>query len=560
MYAENFDLDTLFTPVDAAELKKLLKQAEYDEEKSDYLVKGFMQGFDIGYRGPEHVQLTARNLKLTIGSETDLWNKVIKEVQANRYAGPYEVVPYKYFIQSPIGLVPKDNGTKTRLIFHLSYPRNSGKSVNANTPKELTSVKYKEFDDAVKLCIKMGVNCKIGKSDMTSAFRHFCIQKNQWRYLIMKAKSPLDGRFYFFVDKCMPFGAAISCAIFQAFSDAISFVVEKKNNSANINYLDDFFFVAIYKALCDKHIQTFIQVCTSINFPVSMEKTFWGTTRLSFLGLIIDTKLQKVFIPKDKVIKARELICEMLNKRSKKTTLHKLQKLCGTLNFLGKSIVPGRAFTRRLYPTNIQNMKKHHHLNITGEMRADLTMWFTFLNQPNVFSRKFFEFDQNLTSQELEMYTDASTTLGCGGYHKSDWFIAEWDTSFMEKYNPSINYLELYAVTVAVLNWIHHYKNLKITLFCDNMSVVHMINNNSAKCKNCMVLIRIIVLQGLLHNVKITAKHVPGTSNTYADYLSRLKYKEFRQLARKNNKKFSKLCTPMPSVIWPLESIWLTNC
>ena len=44
--------------------------------------------------------------------------------------------PFEHFIQSPISLVPKDNGAKTRLIFHLSHPR-SGKyrSVNAGIPQ-----------------------------------------------------------------------------------------------------------------------------------------------------------------------------------------------------------------------------------------------------------------------------------------------------------------------------------------------------------------------------------------------------------------------------------------
>ena len=64
------------------------------------------------------------------------------------------------------------------------------------------------------------------------------------------------------------------------------------------------------------------------------------------------------------------------------------------------------------------------------------------------------------------------------------------------------------------------------------MSVVHMINNNSSKCQNCMVLMRILVLQAMIHNVKINAKHVVGETNIYADRLSRLNYKEFRKLAR----------------------------
>ena len=65
-----------------------------------------------------------------------------KEVKLGRYAGPYNSIPFDNYIQLPIGLVPKDRGASTRLIFHLSYPRDlrKGYSVNANTPKSKCSL------------------------------------------------------------------------------------------------------------------------------------------------------------------------------------------------------------------------------------------------------------------------------------------------------------------------------------------------------------------------------------------------------------------------------------
>ena len=138
----NWDLDNIVTPIKANVLDGLLRHYGYEEEKTKFLVEGFKEGFSIGYSGKEDVQLTAPNLKLRVGSELELWNKVIKEVKLKRYAGPFENIPYEHFIQSPIGLVSKDNGTKTRLIFHLLYPRNGkGMSINANTPRELCTVK-----------------------------------------------------------------------------------------------------------------------------------------------------------------------------------------------------------------------------------------------------------------------------------------------------------------------------------------------------------------------------------------------------------------------------------
>ena len=78
----------------------------------------------LGMKYHKNVQVKSPNLKLEgVGDELTLWNKVMKEVKLKRYAGPFEQIPFKHFIQSPIGLVPKDGGKDTRLIFHLSYPK-----------------------------------------------------------------------------------------------------------------------------------------------------------------------------------------------------------------------------------------------------------------------------------------------------------------------------------------------------------------------------------------------------------------------------------------------------
>ena len=149
MQEVNWDLKNIVTLVKAEQLLKLLTEAGYDPAKTKYLVDGFKRGFSLQYRRPQKVKRFAPNLKLTVGSKTELWNKVMTEVKARRYAGPYENPPFKHFIQSPIGLVPKDKGKKTRHIFHLSYPKD-GVSVNSSIPPEDCTVQYPDFLEAVK--------------------------------------------------------------------------------------------------------------------------------------------------------------------------------------------------------------------------------------------------------------------------------------------------------------------------------------------------------------------------------------------------------------------------
>ena len=557
LYYEKFNLDTIETPVKVEELDRLLKLSKYDQEKSNYLVQGFKHGFDIGYRGEENVQLTSPNLKFVVGNNIELWNKVMAEVKAKRYTGPFSSIPFKNYIQSPIGLVPKDNGKKTRLIFHLSFPKDGTTSLNYNTPKELTSVKYDDLDFALKLVVAEGIiDVYLGKSDMSHAFRNLPIFKKFWKYLVMKAQSPLDGKIYYFIDKCLPFGAAISCAIFQAFSDAISHLVEFYSGKPNTNYLDDFLFVAWLLENCSYQLRVFLDICQEINFPVALEKTVWPTKQIEFLGMLINTQRGIICIPNNKLEKARFAVKKMLSK--KRTTLREVQQLTGLLNFLGKAIIPGRAFMRRLYAVGSHLSKPHLHLPIKEETRLDLKVWEEMLNYPDIYYRKIFEFDNSYLFSPLDFYTDALSTIGCGGYYKTHWFYHEWSEETL-KLNPSINYLELYALTAAILLWgeEQEIKNRRVIVFCDNQSVIYMVNNNTSSCRNCMVLIRILVLFMIRNNIKIKVKYVKSAENCFADMLSRSQIVKFSRLAKKLNRTFDKYPTELPNVLVPIQKLWL---
>ena len=556
----NLNLKDIVSPVNSAKLRELLEATAYNKQETEFLINSFEQGFELGYEGPEFVNLTSPNLKFTIGDDVILWNKVMKEVKAERYAGPFRHIPFLQYIQSPIGLVPKDQGKATRLIFHLSYPRVAKDkvpvSVNANVPKAKTSVHYPDISEAIKICILEGRGCKLGKSDMKSAFRHFGIRKADWKYLVMKAKSPLDGLWYYFVDKCMPFGGAISCSHFQRFSNAVSHIVTALTQKENINYLDDYLFIAYLKQMCNDQLECFIVVCQQINFPISEEKTVWGTTMITFLGYLLDTRRQKIFIPKEKVEAALLIIRDILGRKSKKTTLKEMQRLCGILNFFSRCIVPGKAFNRRLYAITKGLRLPHHHAKITAEAVLDLRTWETFLGHQEAFSRSFADFSHTWYAKDIDMYSDSSRNpyLGCGGVSGNEWFALQWNYNFIVDQKPSIAYLELYAVTVAVLLWCHKFKNRKIALFCDNMSAVQMINKSTSKCRNCMILIRMIVMQGMLHNVHITAKHVMGKANTLSDHLSRRRIRTFKKLT---GSKFKQEPEDIPSPLWPMNKVWL---
>ena len=180
------------------------------------------------------------------------------------------------------------------------------------------------------------------------------------------------------------------------------------------------------------------------------------------LGLLIDTVHQVIRIPVDKVNRAIKLINWILDKRSNKITLRNLQELCGYLNFLCKAILPGRAFTRRIYAHGAHLTKPNHHLYVTKEIKADLKAWLAFLQTPDIYNRPFFDYDDQVKSEYLMFATDASANplLGAGGVCNESWFILQWEEIFMINHTPSINFLELYAVTIGVYLWIHPFQEI----------------------------------------------------------------------------------------------------
>ena len=159
------------------------------------------------------------------------------------------------------------------------------------------------------------------------------------------------------------------------------------------------------------------------------------------------------------------------------------------------------------------------------------------------------------TCDDLDMYSDASGGIfrGFGAYCMKSWCYGQWDYNFMMHKNPSIEYLELFAVTVGVLLWIKNFQNRKICLFCDNDSVCKMLNKGSSGCKNCMVLLRIIILESMIRNVRIYAKYVSTADNSKADALSRLQFDRFQKLDPTMNK----TPTAIPDIVWPISKIWV---
>ena len=572
LYFENFDLTNIVTPIDVHKLRNMLVESGYNKQKTNFLTEGFKYGFDFGYSGPEKRRDFANNLPFRVGNKVELWNKVMKEVKLKRYAGPFSEVPFQYCIQSPIGLVPKA-GNQTRLIFHLSYDFQDYKSFNHYTPEELCKVKYRDLDHAVRNCLTIlkdsGENSQIwlGITDLQSAFRVVPGRPDQWKFLLMKAQHPITGTTYFFADKCMPFGAGISCKLYSELSNGLAHILCHYTNTRFkvTNYLDDFLFIETSETRCNHLVRTFIEICEYIGVPIASDKIKWASLQAKFLGVMINGEKDCHYlqVPQDKKNKALHLLQTIIGKRT--ATVKEIQELTGLLNFLAKIIIPGRLFTRRMYAkmnNKTAKLQQHHHVTLDAEFKSDAMIWTRFLldaeKWPTTLCRPFRDLSLELQAEEIDLYTDSSAnpSLGFGGILGTRWFFGRWEYNFTTKTKPSIQYLELYAVCMAIFIWSDYFANFRLVLHCDNLAVCGMLNNTTSGCKHCMVLLRKLMVKCLHQNTRIWAKHVESSKNGLSDSLSRQQFKRFLKLAEEADKNMQTLPDKLSDELWPVSKIW----
>ena len=85
-----------------------------------------------------------------------------------------------------------------------------------------------------------------------------------------------------------------------------------------------------------------------------------------------------------------------------------------------------------------------------------------------------------------------NTSLGWGGAwlsHIRALMHAQWDLEFFENFNPSIDFLELYALLARVLTWVPHLTNHSVLFHSDNTSTVHALINKSSDSHQMMILL-----------------------------------------------------------------------
>ena len=494
------------------------------------LINSFATGFDIGYRGPDFMQLSS-NLKSATDCPEAIFSCIIKELKSQRIAGPFQQIPLANFRTSPIGAVPKKDGT-FRMITDLSSP--TGTSINDYISNEESTVSFTGFDAAVDIVSKLGPGAKMGKLDIKSAFRNCPVRREDWHLLGFSFCN------LFFVDLCLPFGLRSSVNRFTRLSDTLTWILKSNYGVSNlVHYLDDFFLAANTSADCESDMNLTCEVFQKLGVPLAPEKIFGPVSSLTYLGIVIDSQKMEIRLPADKF---EELLSSLRQWQCvKKCTKRDLLSLIGKLSFASKVIPAGRTFLRRLIDLSTTVTKLHHRISLNKEARLDIEWWIEFLPSWN----GCYKIPDFLVTPapSIDLYTDASGELGFGIFFDGKWLSVPWHQAFQSR---SIQWKELFPIYVSLLIWGPSLCGKKIVFHCDNLAVVNIWSSKTSKCKEIMRLMRRMFYLSAQHQFSVNVAHIVGTDNSIADSLSRFQMERFFQLVPGADR----VATPLPPHAW----------
>ena len=164
-------LSTVHTPLNI-EKWSVYPQPHPDREFAAYLLRGFLEGFRVGFsRGSVTLVPAKKNMASARDHPEVVSAYLHEECEKGRVAGPLGCEAAACVAQiSRFGVIPKGHiPGRWRLIVDLSAPANH--SVNDGIEAQLCSLEYTSADQAAGIIKELGHRCRLAKIDIKSAYR-----------------------------------------------------------------------------------------------------------------------------------------------------------------------------------------------------------------------------------------------------------------------------------------------------------------------------------------------------------------------------------------------------
>lgn len=199
-----------------------------------------------------------------------------------------------HFITSPLGLVPKPNSSKLRMIQDLSFPRAdpSCPSVNSFINSDDFPTAWGTFEETAKLILSLPEGCRTATFNISAAYRITPVHPLQQNFVCVL----WQGKVY--VDRAVCFGLASSAGVFGRVADMLVAICKAAGFCLIVKWVDDFMVFALPTDTWTE--DDFVAVTSQLGVPWAQAKTRPLAFVQRYIGFDWDLRARSVSLPEEK--------------------------------------------------------------------------------------------------------------------------------------------------------------------------------------------------------------------------------------------------------------------
>ena len=241
-------------------------------------------------------------------------------------------------------------------------------------------LQYPTIDDFTDRLRTLGRNTPMYKIDLSRAFRQLRVDPADYPLLC------LEWRWRYYWDTSVAFGHRAGGLGCIRLTDSIRYLHSKQGFHLT-SYVDDLMSAELGPR-AQAGFDTLCKLLSNLCIPLSQSKIIPPSTTMVCLGIHIDSVLQTLSIPKQKL---RDIVDKCIETRNKSHITKKgLQSVIGCLMFVHKAIKPSRLFVNRLLES-LRNFGDRKVIPVDSDMKKDFNWFIEFVNYYNGTSKYIHE-------------------------------------------------------------------------------------------------------------------------------------------------------------------------
>jgi len=473
--------------------------------RSSMVLTWILYGFNLEFKhGTPPPPYEARNHQSAF-DHTDFMDKTIQDLLLSHSISVFQG-PYRPHIVCPLGVVEQKD--KFRMIYDARYLNDF-----LNFPKF-------KYEDLSYLDQFMQPNDYQWTTDFSKGYHHIDIHTDSIPYLGFKWK----GTYY--VWNSLPFGLAPACWVFTKITRELLNKWRRKGHRCS-GYIDDILHVDSNPTQLTSFMQEeAFPDMEQCGFIVNRKKSMTRPSQQSkYLGMIIDSVKNTMFVPEDRKTAITQLISEALYYR-KSCNYHTLERITGCLNSMhwafGNVV---STMTRAIYSLMNKTPLSQTRVELNSSCIAELKFW---LESFDIFNGHRPIWKRN--DPPFIITTDAS-----GNNPRNNGAWAAWTyihgqiaiargAWLRETDKDASAYLELETIHNAILSFqrINILSKRRVRVRTDSQNVFYVITNSRSKSDKLHMLFKQVYWLCFRNNIELEAEWIPREQNEFADWYSKL--------------------------------------